>query len=409
MRDYETMLFMQEVQQMLLVATKLYSWQLDGRLNLQSTNHPNGQFYYDLFKISKCSDYIQTHFLSVDTPIIIADSLGFTWIVAGKKEDGSVLEYHLLGPFFTVEASERYMMRLCRQLHISQELTGQMQGQLKKIPSIPITVSLTYAVMLQYYAIGETICPDEIIYVNTSTSIEENDQWMTTERHNTWEAELKLFESIKNGTLNLEGMALTNTFSGGVIGTLCPGDPLRQVKDEVIVLIILATRAAILGGVSPEGGYSIADYYFQRVEACDTVGTVQKCSVEILQTVMHRVRMCKERGTHSAVVNSCMDYIETHLYTKINLDQMAKEVGYATYYLSKRFKEETNISIKDYIKEEKIKRAKFLLARTDISVSEVSERLAFSTPSYFCSVFKSFTGMLPSEYQNLSQIERNSL
>ena len=132
MRDYETMLSMQEVQQMLLVATKLYSWQLGGRLNLQSTNHPNGQFYYDLFKIGKCSDYIQTHFLSVDTPIIIADSLGFTWIVAGKKEDGSVLEYHLLGPFFTVEASERYMMRLCRQLHISQELTGQMQGQLKK-------------------------------------------------------------------------------------------------------------------------------------------------------------------------------------------------------------------------------------------------------------------------------------
>ena len=149
------------------------------------------------------------------------------------------MEYHLLGPFFTVEASERYMMRLCRQLHISQELTGQMQGQLKKIPSIPITVSLTYAVMLQYYAIGETICPDEIIYVNTSTSIEENDQWMTTERHNTWEAELKLFESIKNGTLNLEGMALTNTFSGGVIGTLCPGDPLRQGEDEVIVLNIL--------------------------------------------------------------------------------------------------------------------------------------------------------------------------
>lgn len=104
-----------------------------------------------------------------------------------------------------------------------------------------------------------------------------------------------------------------------------------------------------------------------------------------------------------------MDYIETHLYTKINLDQMAKEVGYATYYLSKRFKEETNISIKDYIKEEKIKRAKYLLTRTDISVSEVSECLAFSTPSYFCSVFKSFTGMLPSEYQNLSQIERNNL
>ncbi|SCP98860.1 helix-turn-helix transcriptional regulator [Anaerobium acetethylicum] len=409
MRDYNTMLFLQEAQEMLLVATKLYSWQLDGRFNLQNTNHPDGQFFYDLFKISSCSDHIQTHFSTLDTPIIIADTLGFTWIVAGKKEDDTISEYHLLGPFFTVEASERYMMRLCSKIHVSSELVQQMQGQLKKIPSIPITVSLTYAVMLQYYAVGGSINTGEITYVNTAIATNKEDQWVTNVQHNSWEAELNLFEGIKNGTLDLEGMSLTSTFSSGTIGALCPGNPLRQVKDEVIVLIIIATRAAILGGVSPEGGYSIADYYFQRVEACDTVGTVQNCAYEILQTVMQRVRMCKKRSHHPAIVNGCMEYIETNLFEKINLDHMAKELGYASYYLSKRFKEETGTSIKDYIKEEKMKRAKLLLTRTDIAVNEVSERLAFSSPSYFCSIFKQYTGMLPSEYQNLSQIERNKL
>lgn len=95
-----------------------------------------------------------------------------------------------------------------------------------------------------------------------------------------------------------------------------------------------------------------------------------------------------------------MDYIQTHLYDKIQLETMAKELGYAAYYLSKRFKEETGISLNDYIKEQKIRKATQMLNRAGVSVAEVSERLAFSSPSYFCTVFKKLTGMMPSEYQN---------
>jgi AraC-like DNA-binding protein len=39
------------------------------------------------------------------------------------------------------------------------------------------------------------------------------------------------------------------------------------------------------------------------------------------------------------------------------------------------------------------------LSRSDISVAEISERLAFSSQSYFTAVFKQFTGMMPTEYQ----------
>lgn len=408
MRDYNSMLFLQEAQKMLLVATKLHSWQLDGQYNLKYTNHPDGQFFYDIFKISNCSNHVSKHFASATAPLIIADALGFTWIVAAEIQKGTPIEYDLLGPYFTVEASERYLMNLCRQLRISDELALQLQEQLKKLPSISVLTSVTYAVMLQYYAIGETISIDSVTYINTATSSNEDDSsWMTNKQHNSWEAEQNLFEAIKNGTLNIDDMSMTNSFSGATIGTLCPGDPLRQAKDEVIVLIILATRAAILGGVSPEGGYTISDYYFQRVEASDTVGKVQNCAYELLQTIMQRVHMCQNRSEQSSVINNCKDYIETHIYEKINLDHMAKELGYASYYLSKKFKKETSISINDYIKEEKIKHSKLLLGQSDLTINEISERLCFSSSSYFCSIFKQSTGLLPSEYQSMSQIERN--
>ena len=95
-----------------------------------------------------------------------------------------------------------------------------------------------------------------------------------------------------------------------------------------------------------------------------------------------------------------MEYVETHIFEKIRFEDMAKELGYASYYLSKKFKKETGIALKDYINEQKIEYAKRLLTNTQSGVVEVSEKLAFSSPSYFGVIFQEYTGMTPSEYQS---------
>ena len=404
MRDYDSSVLLRGAQRMMLQSTSLYSWQTDPKLILEFTNHPEGPFFYDLFLISSCRSALVSHFEAHDNPLILADEVGIAWIAAARKEKGAILEYHLLGPFFTVEASEQYLIRLCSRLHLSSKLSEQLRKQMKEIPTVATQVALNYAVMLQYYAVNQEITPNEISWINSATMPEFNENWNASGQHNSWEAEQALFRSIQDGTLTRNSSVLTSSFSGSTIGKLCPWDPLRQAKDEAKVLAILASRAAILGGVSPEGGYSIADYYFQRIEACETIGAVQNCSLELLQTVPARVRKCKENQNRPTVISACMDYIQTHLYEKIQLETMAKELGYTAYYLSKRFKAETGTSLNDYIKEQKIGQAKRLLRRTGISVAEVSERLAFSSPSYFCAVFKQITGIAPSEYQNQPQL-----
>ena len=62
----------------------------------------------------------------------------------------------------------------------------------------------------------------------------------------------------------------------------------------------------------------------------------------------------------------------------------------------------------DYIQLAKIDEAKVLLLYTKKSISEISSYLAFSSQSYFSSIFKKHTGYTPSEYQKSSptQIER---
>lgn len=366
---------------------------------LQYTNYDKGYFFYEMLLGSGGQSKLVSHFADHDNPMIMTDEIGFTWIATVKKEQEMIEEYHLLGPFFIIEVSEQYLLRLCSRLHLSSELASQFRQHLKEIPTIALQVALHYAVMLQYYAADRECTIEEITCINAGTMPESDAPWDVTGQHNSWEAEQELFRSIKDGTLDLDGSAMLAAFSGSTIGELCPWDSLRQAKDQVIVLAVLASRAAILGGVSPEGSYSISDYYFQRIEASETIGAVHSCAIELIQTIIERVRKCKENQNRPAAIRACMDYIQTHMFEKIHLETMAKELGYAAYYLSKRFKAETGVSLNDYIKEQKVEQAKRLLGRMDVSVAEISERLAFSSPSYFCTVFKQYTGRMPSEYQ----------
>ena len=400
MRNYDSTVLLRGAQKMLLRAARLYSWQLAPDLTLLYTNHEDGHFFYEMFLISSCCDAFTGHFKDHNTPLLMTDDIGFTWIGAAAKEQDIVEEYHLLGPFFSIEATEQYMIRVCSRLRISPELSIRLRDRMKEIPTVAIQVALPYAVMLQFYAAGREMTVDEVSWYNSTTMPEADEPWNAAGQHNSWEAEQRLFQSIKDGTLDLDSTATTASFSGSTIGTLCPWDPLRQAKDEVIVLAVLASRAAILGGVSPEGSYSISDYYIQRIEACESIGAVQSCAIELQRTYVTRVRKCRENQDRPAVIRACMDYIQTHILEKIQLEEMAKALGYAPYYLSKRFKAEAGISLNDYIKAQKVERAKAMLTRGNASIAEISEKLAFSSPSYFCTVFKQHTGMMPSEYQN---------
>ncbi len=78
-------------------------------------------------------------------------------------------------------------------------------------------------------------------------------------------------------------------------------------------------------------------------------------------------------------------------------------------YLTEKFRTETGLSVSDYIRKVKIHRAKVLLLSTDMSVSQISEKLAFNTPNYFIHVFKELEGCTPAVFrergQNINDIE----
>jgi AraC-like DNA-binding protein len=71
-------------------------------------------------------------------------------------------------------------------------------------------------------------------------------------------------------------------------------------------------------------------------------------------------------------------------------------------YLSDLLKVETGRSAKDHIHGYIIEKAKTLLLNTSSSVSTVAYDLGFEYPQHFSKLFKSKTGINPSEYRNLN-------
>ena len=72
-------------------------------------------------------------------------------------------------------------------------------------------------------------------------------------------------------------------------------------------------------------------------------------------------------------------------------------VGTNQCYLKKGFKELFGVTVYDFIQEQRMLQAKMLLTTTDSTVSQVADRIGFSSLSNFSSAFKKYSGVSPSE------------
>lgn len=92
-------------------------------------------------------------------------------------------------------------------------------------------------------------------------------------------------------------------------------------------------------------------------------------------------------------------YIDQHFKEPLNLDLLADEAFVNKYYLAHAFKREYGISPINYMLSRRIEESKYLLAETDLPLSQISQALGFSSPSYFSQSFRRSEGLSPTEYR----------
>ncbi|MBQ7001582.1 MAG: helix-turn-helix transcriptional regulator [Oscillospiraceae bacterium] len=92
-------------------------------------------------------------------------------------------------------------------------------------------------------------------------------------------------------------------------------------------------------------------------------------------------------------------YIDLHFKEALTLEQLAEEAHMNKYYLSHAFKREYGVSPINYMISRRIEESKYLLAETDLSMSQIAQLLGFSSLSYFSQVFRRTQSITPMEYR----------
>lgn len=108
-----------------------------------------------------------------------------------------------------------------------------------------------------------------------------------------------------------------------------------------------------------------------------------------------------ERKQHNARILKMIEYLHTNYSSKFTLTDMATQSNVSRGECCRYFKKMMHMTISDYLMEYRVSKAIELLESTDISISEISETVGFSSQSYFIKSFKKKTRLSPLAYRKL--------
>lgn len=96
------------------------------------------------------------------------------------------------------------------------------------------------------------------------------------------------------------------------------------------------------------------------------------------------------------------DYIENHIYdTDLTVEKLCRAANLSRTYFNRIFKSIYGCSPIEYINNQRIKKAKFLLDMGSYTNEEISCLCGFNDVKYFYVVFKKITGQTTKAYKNL--------
>ncbi len=212
---------------------------------------------------------------------------------------------------------------------------------------------------------------------------------------------LRLQECVRTGDLKSIGDATREimTVARGVTSK----DEFRNQKNMSIAGITHVTRAAIDGGIHYELAYALSDSYIQQFELASDSSILDSLYLQACIDFTKLVYDYKRATSNMKIENNyytekAKSYISEHLHEKIEVKDIANRLGITPNYLSAVFKKNEQVTLTEYIFQEKIRLSKHMIIYSDADSSEIAFRLGFASQSHFCQIFKKYTGLTPRSF-----------
>lgn len=173
-------------------------------------------------------------------------------------------------------------------------------------------------------------------------------------------------------------------------------------QDETFDTIIFIILDIVLKRVSPDK----ADATIEKLlDAAAASGTPLHKVDNMLQLLSWSLEEDDTEYAKTAVERALI-FMKENLSSPITLYDTAKYAGLSEYHFSRVFSKLTGRKYIEYLTELRMEQAKKLLSEKNISLNELSLLCGYQSVSYFCTVFKRYTGKTINQYKSHLAMEK---
>lgn len=149
-------------------------------------------------------------------------------------------------------------------------------------------------------------------------------------------------------------------------------------------------------------------YYLKEILAIDKSNNNYELKIiknllslydEIYQNIDDNL-LTSSSAINNLKVKRLIDFINENYNNKIKIDDVAHKLGICRSEVCKLFRDELHTTFTEYISKLRIEHAIELLNSSEANITQISEFVGFSSPSYFTETFKKFFNISPLEYKN---------
>jgi YesN/AraC family two-component response regulator len=178
-----------------------------------------------------------------------------------------------------------------------------------------------------------------------------------------------------------------------------PNQPLRRLKNVAIILNTLLRTSARNAHVPAIMIHRISEQFAYEIEKANQLETLHQLEDRMIEEYCDVVNS-NSLSKYTSMTQRVMEYIHSFYNKQINKEELAAKLSTDPSHLSRKFKEETTMTLTAYQQMLRIKQAKHLLETENLSVEEIGWTIGYEDPSYFARVFKKETGKTPSQYRD---------
>lgn len=154
------------------------------------------------------------------------------------------------------------------------------------------------------------------------------------------------------------------------------------------------------GRLNEKIAFSVGLYKLTKVDEHDSWTEAARYLFEVSVAVFDLLGE-NEHILSDRALNRVNDYILKNLSGDLTLTRLAEVGGFNASYLSRLFKQNTKISISDYVYQRRMELAERLLAETNQKIQDIGVQAGYPSAQSFARAFRSYAGISPAEYREL--------